>query len=204
MPDCKAKSSKGGSVSNFMENLREGGLGCGLTMDFQFWILIKIQRGMILSYWVALLTWLTSWILSCFPDNPKISQRRFPRSENLRIETTTLVTGLQVQTARLQYPFLFAPWRRRFATGKDAGVLSWFFVRVLDSGDPFGLIIFAGSKRNHIGRHRHHPLPARVLMSQVLLVQPRTEDGQSGGVLHLGRLIFNLIYLDIFMLRDDC
>jgi len=36
VPDCKAKSSKGGSVSNFMENLREGGLGCGLTMDFQF------------------------------------------------------------------------------------------------------------------------------------------------------------------------
>ena len=41
------------------------------------------------------------------------------------------------------------------------------------------------SKGNHIGRHWNHPLPAFVLMSQVLLVQPRTEDWQSGRVLHL-------------------
>jgi len=41
-------------------------------------------------------------------------------------------------------------------------------------------------KGNHIGRHWYHPLPAFVLMSQVLLIQPRTEDWQSGRVLHLG------------------
>ena len=30
-------------------------------------------------------------------------------------------------------------------------------------------------------------------MSQVLLVQPRTEDGQGGGVLHLRQLLFKLL-----------
>ena len=39
-------------------------------------------------------------------------------------------------------------------------------------------------------------------MSQVLLVQPRTEDGQGGGVLHLSQLLSNF-YLEKIVKKGD-
>jgi len=52
----------------------------------------------------------------------------------------------------------------------------------LSPHDNIGLL---GSKGNHVS-HWDHPRPAWVLMSQVLLVEPWPEDGQSGWVFHLG------------------
>ena len=51
------------------------------------------------------------------------------------------------------------------------------------------------SKGNHVGRHWNHPLPAWVLMSQVLLLQARTEDGERGRVLHLSVRSIQLTYI---------
>ena len=51
----------------------------------------------------------------------------------------------------------------------------------LSPHDNIGLL---GSKGNHVS-HWDHPRPAWVLMSQVLLVEPWPEDGQSGWVFYL-------------------
>ena len=178
----QGKVKRGGSVSNFVEKLRERGKR-GLWPHSGFSVLNLVENPERNDTGWRF-TWLTSCYCSAFEIFLKPHKEYFPDLKTWGLEhfeTTTPVTGLQVQTARPQYPFVFPPGTRAFKTGCRVGVLSWFFVRVLGPRDPFALI----SKGNHIGRHRYHPLPVWVLMSQVLLVQPRTEDGQGGGVLHL-------------------
>ena len=81
VPDCKAKSSRVRVQFQILWKIWGKGeqRDCGLTMDFQFWMLLKIPRGMIL-------TWLTSCYCSAFEIFLKPhKQRRFPRSGHLRI-----------------------------------------------------------------------------------------------------------------------
>ena len=81
VPDCKAKSSRGRVQFQILWKIWGKGeqRDCGLIVDFQLWILLKIQRGMIL-------TWLTSCYCSAFEIFLKPhKQRRFPRSGHLRI-----------------------------------------------------------------------------------------------------------------------
>ena len=103
-----------------------------------------------------------------------ISQRRFPTSESLRIEA--------IRQTPPSLKILLSSLQEDFQGGRLQG---WSFILVLDPLERSFCLIWNGSK----GNHWYHPLPAWVLMSQVLLVQPRTEDGQGGRVLHLSQLL---------------
>jgi len=165
VPDCKAKSSKGSSVSNFVENLRERGQeDCGLTMDFQFWILLKIQRGMILGGSLDYCSAVEIFLKSDNEDFQDLKIWGLKRSDN--------------------DPRHWAPSTSFRLRSKDDNIFNGEGCRVgalLKSSTLEILLVLSsgleGSKGNHIVRHRYHPLPVGVLMSQVLLVQPRTEDG---------------------------
>jgi len=101
-----------GSVSNFVENLRERGTE-GLWPHNGFSVLNVVENPERND------TDLThKLLLFCFRDIPKTSQTKKISQiwtfEDWSIETTTPVTGLQVQTVRPQYPFVFPPRRRAF------------------------------------------------------------------------------------------
>ena len=76
-----------------------------------------------------------------------------------------------------------------------------------------GIFPFLSSQRDHFGQRyhpiptwvlkRYHPIPSWVLllMSQVLLVQPRTEDWQRGRVFHLKMMLKMMVMKMVMVMR---
>ena len=68
-----------------------------------------------------------------------------------------------------------------------------------------GIFPFRLSQRDHFGQRyhpiptwvlkRYHPIPSWFLMSQVLLVQPGTEDWQCGRVFHLKMMMMKMVMM---------
>lgn len=143
---------EGGSVSNFVENLRERWTGLWPHNGFSVLNLLKIQRGMILGVTSHKL------LLFCFRDIPKISQRRFPRSGNLRIEALRQQPpslGFKSKQLAILSPSLQGG--EHLQRGRMQG---WSFILVLCKESSTPEILLVLSKGNHIGSHRYHPLPA--------------------------------------------